>query len=416
MFKKVFYNAISQILGKIATASTTLLVTVLIGRSLGPSGFGEFTKIFAFVGYFYTIVDFGLNSIYVKTVDDKSEIKVLRVLAGLRLLIALIFVVAAISIAFFLPYNPSQQTGFSPLVKTGITFASLTILTQALYTTANAFFQRNLRYDLSTIAAVFASLVILGVTIAVSFWARSPLPYVGAYVLGGLILVSSAYWLIYLKSKRLILPTLDLTASLRLISSAWPVGLALIFNLIYFRIDVFILASFRSSTEVGLYGLSYQFFEASLAVPIFFVNAIYPLLAKVYKENLTNFTKLVQSWFWILVFAAVMLMVLLFAVSYLIPFIFDARFTASQDALRILALGLPFFFISALLWHLLIIYGKQKYLTYIYGFGAIFNLVVNLILIPPFGYLAAALTTVISEGMILLLLALVSVRIVRENA
>jgi len=65
---------------------------------------------------------------------------------------------------------------------------------------------------------------------------------------------------------------------------------------------------------------------------------------------------------------------------------------------------MPAFFLSALIWHLLIIYGKQKLLIYIYAAGALFNLILNLFLIPIYGFIAAAATTVISEFLILILL------------
>ena len=70
-----------------------------------------------------------------------------------------------------------------------------------------------------------------------------------------------------------------------------------------------------------------------------------------------------------------------------------------------LSLGIPLFFLSALLWHCLIIAGRQKHLMYIYGIGALFNLFGNLILIPTYGYLAAAIVTIASEGLILIMLA-----------
>ena len=104
---------------------------------------------------------------------------------------------------------------------------------------------------------------------------------------------------------------------------------------------------------------------------------------------------------------SVALSVFLILVSFLIPFLYDLRFAPSKAPLVILASGIPFFFLSALLWHILIIYGKQKNLVLVYGLGFIFNLAANLIFIPKFGYIAAAVNTVVSEAFILLLLAVI---------
>src|SRR3989344_1607769 len=144
MFKTVIYNTGAQIAGKIITASATLFVTILIGHALGEAGYGEFTKIFVFVGYFYALSDFGLNAIYIKLADRQNQLILLKSLLGMRLILSLGLAAVATLISFMIPYNPATGTGFYPLVKTGIILASLTIVTQSLFTTANAFFQKNL--------------------------------------------------------------------------------------------------------------------------------------------------------------------------------------------------------------------------------------------------------------------------------
>lgn len=409
MIRRVFYNAGAQILGKGFTAGTTLIVTLLVGRSLGPAGFGDFTKIFVFVGYFYTLCDFGLNSIFVAKSNLKDEKALFRVLVSLRLVMALVFVVLALLVGFSLPYNAAENTGFGPVVKIGIAVASLTILTQALYTTANAFFQKKLRYDLSTIATVSGAMTILLAAFAISLNAGSVTQFAQAYVAGGIVAVFVAYLILYKKWQIFVLPKIDRLAFLNYLSKSWPVGLALILNLLYFRVDVLILAWVRPPEDVGIYGLSYQFFEASLAVPIFFVNAIYPYLAGVYKQNIDKFYKDFKFWILVLLAISVALSIFLILVSFLIPFLYDLRFAPSKAPLMILASGVPFFFLSALLWHILIIYDKQKNLVLVYGLGFIFNLAANLIFIPKFGYIAAAANTVISEAFILLLLAVIVV-------
>lgn len=404
MFKKVILNTGAQVIGKAFTATSTLIVTILIGKSLGPAGYGEFTKIFVFVGYFYTLVDFGLNSIVVKISDSKNQIHLLKNLVAIRLILSFIFVSAAILIAFLLPYNPHASLGFSPSVKIGILIASLTIFTHALFTSANAYFQKNLIYRLSSIAAGVSAIVVL---IAALVVAAKPnlFGFVFAYVLGGIALVVVAFYLIFKRSQMIIIPSLDIKSAKKILLQAWPVGLSLVFNLIYFRIDVFVLANFRQSTEVGLYGLAYQIFEASLALPIFFANGIYPFLIGANKEGDNKPSEIIKFWSAILFLVSLLLTFFLFSLSFFIPLV-DRRFTGSTPALQILALGMPFFFLSAVLWNALIASGKQKILLLIYFFGAILNLTLNLIYAPRFGYIASSIITVVSEAIILLLLFL----------
>lgn len=405
MFKTIIANTTWQVVGKIVTASSTLLITLLIGKSLGPAGFGDFTKIFVFVGYFYTFADFGLNSIFVKTARDESASTLFKSLTGLRIVLALLLAAFAILITFFLPYDPVTSTGFSPIVKVGIIIASLTIVTQALLFTSNAFFQKNLRYDLSTVATIAGTVLMIITTIILSIVANSILPFIFVYVAGGVTSIAVAFFLIRSKFRQSLKPVFNKGKSMTLLNLSWPIGASLVLNLLYFRIDIFILSNVRTSSEVGLYGLAYQFFQAALAVPIFFSNALYPILAKQYREKSQAFKTTVKNWTIYLLLFSIAATVFLIVVSYLIPVLYDTRYQGSAEALRILSLGMPFFFITALIWHLLIIYGKEKLLIYAYAVGAVFNLIANLIFIPVYGFIAAATITVVSEFLILLILA-----------
>jgi len=405
MFKKVIYNTASQIVGKLITASSSLLITVLVGRSLGPAGYGDFTKIFTFVGYFYTFADFGFNAIYIK-LETKSPGSLIRYLLGLRLLLSFFLALSAIVLSFAFPYNSALGLGFSPTVKFGIVIASLTIITQALFTTSNAVFQKNLRYDLSTIASVIGSFVVLTLTLFAVLTKSSIFIYVAAYVFGGITFVAIAYFLILKKYNFPLIPQFSKITSGKLTKGAWPIGAALIFNLIYFRADVLILSYAWPSSQVGLYGLAYQFFEVALAVPIFFANALYPLLSKLYVESKEEYQKQTKLWTLLLVIFSIALTLALVAVAQLIPLLLGSRFAPSKTALMILSIGMPFFFTSALFWHMLIINNRQKTLIAVYALGALFNITANIIFIPKYGFLAASTITVISEALVLLLLTI----------
>lgn len=419
MFKKVLANTTFQIIGKALTAATTFLLTIIIGRSLGPAGYGEFTKIFVFVGYFYTIYDFGLNNIFVKLASSKNlgkylkqdnashesnEVHLFRLMVGLRTFLSVTLAIAAIAIAFALPYNQNLAIGFSPIAKIGIALASVTILTQALTTSANALFQKRLRYDLSVLAAALGSIAVIASTVIVFAVKGGLFGYISAYIIGGSVSAMAALVIIAKKLKVSPLPIFNRRQAKKLIASSWPIGLALILNLVYFRIDVLILSYNRTSAEVGFYGLSYQFFEAFLTIPLFISNALYPLLAKLHTNDRKKFVKEAKFYFALMILASLVLAVALYLVSLLIPAFYGARFAPAKASLQILALGLPFFFASALLWHILIINGRQKLLPAIYGLGAAFNLILNLIFIPTYGYIGAASTTVASEMLVVLLL------------
>lgn len=400
---KIAVNTFVQVIGKLIGAAASLLITILIARSFGVEGYGEFTKIIAFVTPLYLVADFGFNAIVLKKISENEDKTVIYFsnLLGLRLLISLILIFLAVSVLSLLPYNPILNQGFSPQVKLGIIFLSLTILTQSIFTTANVLFQKNLRYDLSVISALSGSLIIVLSVFAFTSLRAPLLLVITSYIIGGLVMATSA-----LNFSRRFLPQFKLSFNFsvwkKLFWETLPISATLIFNLIYFRADMIILSFMRANTEVSYYGLAYKFFEVPLAIATFFMNSLYPVLLHSSKEN-KNFSVLIKK-----------ISIFLFIVSLVITIIYfigapylgliRSEFIPAVPALRILSLSFPLFFLSAFFMWVLIAIEKQNLLAIFYGTSMVLNILLNFIFIPRYGYLAAAVITNISELWILVLL------------
>src|SRR3989344_5916433 len=193
----------------------------------------------------------------------------------------------------------------------------------------------------------------------------------------------------------------------------WPQGCHLCwqnaivcFLFLFFRADSFILTLTRTTAEVGVYGLAYKVFEVALVLPTFFMNAVYPLLLK--QQNFQfpipnfQFKRTMRHSFWFLLGTSFVAVVVLWFAAPLLTMI-KSDFSASIPALRVLSLGLPFFFLTSLTMWTLIALKKQWALAGIYGLSMVINIALNLWLIPVYGYMAAAWITVLSEGVVLLL-------------
>ena len=408
-FKKIGANVVFQGLGRVITSASTFIITVLVAQKFGPASLGDLTKTLSFVALFYLVADFGFNAIVVKDIcqNRSKTADLLSNLFSLRIFISLLLILVVFLIAAILPFDQIDNTGFSLPVKIGILVASWTILAQAILSCGNALFQAKLQYNKSTIALFFGSLttvIIVFVLLNYFFfsWPNSLLPIIVAYVLGGL--VSSLLIFVFVKKDFYDFKIkINFTFWLELLKRTWPIGLTLIFNLVYFRIDMFILALVKSSTEVGLYSLSYKVFDLALVFPIFLINASYPTMIETSalgKGELLNFSKKI---FGLLFAVSIVFLATIFILSPQIVGLIGGRgFSGSIVSLRILILSLPIFYLTAPLMWILIIFESQKTLILIYALGAILNIVLNLIFIPQFGYLAAAATTGVSELLILL--------------
>jgi O-antigen/teichoic acid export membrane protein len=69
----------------------------------------------------------------------------------------------------------------------------------------------------------------------------------------------------------------------------------------------------------------------------------------------------------------------------------------SALALRVIIWSIPIGFVNSITQYVLIAVNQQRYLTKAFIIGVLFNVVGNLIFIPSFGYIGAAVVTIFSE-------------------
>ncbi|MBI2018246.1 flippase [Candidatus Daviesbacteria bacterium] len=392
MFLKIFQQTSWQIFGKAVTVISTFIILGTITRNYGEVGTGVITLALTYINMFFLLADFGLNAHIQRTMehlDKDQQEQIFRKLLGTRLLWACALVVLSMILLPFFKFASGQ---FSVLV----IFGSLAIVGSAVFLTANLIFQRKFRYDLSILASIAGTFIYLGLVL---WFARFRLP------LYFLILAQTINWiltaviaLIFIrKFFRTITPCFDGSFILKEVKSAWPIGITLILNVIYFRADSFIIAYFRSVSESGIYNVAFQFFQSVLVLPAFIMNAYYPMMLKSFKDikivGLGLFGAAFLGTLITFMFSPVILSVLT-----------GGGFAGSSQSLQILSLGFPAFFLSALFMWIYVTRGMYKKLFIIYAFGLLVNLVLNFIFIPQYSFYAAATTTVISEYLILLLL------------
>jgi O-antigen/teichoic acid export membrane protein len=418
--KSIVWNTGSQVMGRAISAITTLGITILIARRYGTDGYGDFIKITTFVSFFYLLADFGFNAIFLQksALPDRSgtvaQDSQWSDLLGLRLVVSFVLIFLALALLVFIPHGVSG--GYTSFVRLGIVFFVPTILFQALTTTANALFQKHFRYDIATLSVAIGSMISLALV-----WVFTTISVSSSVLFGiiGLSIGSAVTAFIGILSSRKFVERIQLSLSPSRLSllfvASIPLGLTLLFNLVYVHIDSVILTLTRSTSEVGIYGLAYKIFELPLVLPTFFMNALYPFMLGKSTTSTgiasAEFKLLFQRSLGYMIAASFIMMGVIWFAAPLITYIKE-DFVAGIPVLRVLSLGLPFFFISSLTMWTLITAKKQTMLAYIYGISMIGNVLLNMWLTPIYGYMAAAWITVVSEALVLLLSGIVLRRLI----
>lgn len=402
---KIAANSLFQLVARLVSALSILGVTYLITTHLSKQVWGEFVTITSYVAIFSLIVDFGLNGIVIKQIQkpEDSE-RFIENLLSLRIALAIVAIFLALAVLSFLPHSST--------VKLGIIVGLLMIIAQGVFNTAAAVFQKNQRYDKFAFVDIIGSLLIFLLSFIAINLGASLMTIVEIFVLGSVVKAIIGYWLIAstFEVKGVLF---DFSVWKGLLIAAFPLGLVLVFSQLNANIDKQILAlskakavtSLGPAVAVGIYGLSYRFFDFALGIPSFIVNSAYPVLLNKHRESKEELARVVRQLALTLFVGGGVLAVIGWVVS---PWVINSFGKYAQSILpfRILILGLPVFFVSALFLWVAVTLNKEKLLPFIYLFAVLFNVVSNLIFIPKFGYNAAAVTTVLTEVLILALLAL----------
>jgi O-antigen/teichoic acid export membrane protein len=225
----------------------------------------------------------------------------------------------------------------------------------------------------------------------------------------------TSFILLFFAKEKIFAISLDREFTFKIIKASWPIGLMLIFNLVYFRADMILLSIFKTSHDVGIYGLSYKFFDFLIALPLFLSNAVYPLLLKT-RNNSQEFFNLTRKYFLVFLGTSLLVIIPFWFISPLFILV-KSDFAASVIPFRILLFSLPFFFTTSFMQWILITLGKQKYLMIVYLLSTVLNIVLNIVFIPQYSYIACAIITLVSEALVFvfLLIPLLKARIILER-
>lgn len=377
---------------QVAVVATQFATTLVLSRYLGPARFGQYTYVFAFYMLFLAISDLGVGTVAVREVSQRRE-RATEILAGLlslRILLALAAMAAAwTGVAIF-----GAPAGLLP----SLLLFSLILLFTALQLPLTV-----LRADLRPgyIAAVGVTSRLVGLGLVLLFvWLRSG---VTAMVLA--FVASEALFLVvslsYVRRFIKLGCTIDLPLWRSALGSGVFVGLVSLCAALINRLDFLMLERMTDMTQVGLYAAAYRVTNTAEALPLIIMASVYPLLSR-YKNDPERLRRIYQQS--LLTLAGLGLSAGI-AVTALAPFIvrllFGGGYEGTTAALRVLIWSSVCVYAFLTSTNLLIGVGRERGLLVLYAIGAALNFLLNLLWIPRFGIVGAALATTASYALVL---------------
>ena len=375
--------------GRLLGGVLAVVTLAVLSRALGPKTYGDYATALAFFYVFSAVADLGIYQILVRDLGKPGKDEGRAV--GTALTIRITAVIAALLIGYALFRVIPQYAGIQSL---GL-ISAMVYVPLSLGQVLMAVFQKHLAVRDAAVIEVFTR----GLQAAGVFWLASEAffsakPYL--LILLGTTLLQ--FFLLSSKTKKLVTIRFGGKGSKQMLKDALPVGISLIFTLIYFRMDTVLLSLFQDSEAVGIYNLAYKVLEQLIFLPAMFIGVLTPIMTRLYTENKTRFKRITEE-------AAKMILLAILPIviggwflrKHIILLLGGSQYTAAADALAPLLGAVALIYIGTLLGALVIITERQRRAVRVYAGAMVLSVGLNIAVIPTYSYVGAAWTTVVTE-------------------
>lgn len=376
---------------KILRMGMGLLVIGWVARYLGPAQFGLMNYAIAFVALFGSIATLGLNGIVVRDLVNAPESAnatlgtafMMQIFGGL---LAFLLALTAINLA-------RPDDALAKLMVAVLGFAMVFKATDAV----KYWFESQIKSKYTVWVENAAFMLFAAVKVGLILTHANLMAFVWtAFAEGALVAVGllAAYaW----RGGRLGHWRVQYTRAKTLLKDSWPLILSSMAIMVYMRIDQIMLGYMLGDVAVGIYSAAVRISEVWYFIPIAIMASVFPSIIEARKISQIIYYQRLQKLYDLLVLVSLAVAIAAtFMSSWIVDIMFGQSFIDAGPVLAIHIWAGIFVSLGLASGNWLILEGYQKDIFYRAALGAVINIVLNWILIPMYGVMGAAFSTVIA--------------------
>ncbi len=421
----------------LANKAIDFAFAMLYVRLLGPEGTGKWYFVVSIYGFFEIVSRYGLGTLLTRDVaDDKNRSSsYLTNVLVVRTIIWLI-VLPIMALVTYIYYNlgsfdinimgyqllGGSNVNVQPIGWQEVQAIALLAFAMLFANYADAFSSmffafEKMEYPAGLTNGVALLKVALGALVLLVGWS-----FVGLALVSLVVNILQVFLLWWLLRRTLFKPQWSWDGKLQktMVRISGPLMINHLLATIFWRIDVWILRPLAGAVSVGLYSVGLKYLDGLNIIPSMFTMALFPLMSRLARKEGNNLLRsYVLSLRLLLLVALPIAVAVTFLARPLVAIVGGQQYLdvpgtmsafgytwvyigGADLAFRIIIWSIPFGFMNSVTQYVLIAVNQQRYLTFAFIFGVAVNIGANLLLIPHFGYVAAACTTIFSELMLLI--------------
>ncbi len=387
--EKIVRHGTMLLVGKILCSVISIFTSLLLVRHLGSERFGTFSVTFAIV-FFFQIIPLVIDQIVIRelSVPDSDRALVLGNAVFLKLALSAFSFLVCIPAVFAM--NLSSE------VRVFVVIAALSLFS-SVGTTFTGLFQISLNVGAFAVPEVLVTLAFSLGNLSLIFLKVDLIFFIVMQTM--LLSTQNLVYLIFGRNRLPLSPRFQWSWGIqrKILSDVPPLFLSGIFNAINLRVDQVFLFTFLSAKELGVYAADVRIVETLHLLPTVFSALAYPVLCKRFQDSKKGFAAAYRV---ILKFLNLFIVPVATATFLLAPKIialaFGPEYESGGPALSVLMFSEICVYFGIVNNNLLLAAGQQDFIFVSTFLGAVTNVVLNLLLIPSYGIIGAAISTLIS--------------------
>lgn len=386
--KKIVNNLLWAVSGKIVNLVGSLVLGIIVARYLGVEQYGLMNYVISYVFLFQTLASFGLDSIEVR--EEAAGKVPINTIIGTAFWIKVVFGVICIALSIGTAVVMSEDSytiGLVALYSSYIVFNSFIVIRN--------YFTSLVQNKYIVLSEIFRTFV--GIGIKLTMWAMdcSLTWFVAAFafdhvLLAGGYISSYRHKIGRLKDWRFSLPYAKF-----MLKESFPLLLTNAAVIIYQRIDQVMIGSMVGKADVGYFSVAAKFVEVMIFIPATIAHTISPILVQMLDKSREVYIVKAQQYLNITVWVSILCSIGVSVISYwIVLYTFGTEYLPAAAILQVLSFKMVSVALSNGGGIMVIVERLQKWVFFRDVLGCLVCIILNWILLPKYGAMAAAFVAI----------------------
>ena len=397
---KILSNLFWQFGNQAITILNGIFITAMVAGHLGPESFGILGSSLSVINIFAPLFTLSLDSIlvreYLQSPASRAQVFWTAVTArGLMSIFIIALLFAALQNGIIVSASKAEYLT--------LCIAILSCLYSPL-SVARLIFDAELS---SKYVVVASNTVILASACAKIFMVAngySLVPFALISFFEMLVIGIATIWIAYAKGWMPVFKLPSWRIFRTLLSESWPWMLSGLSVALYLNLDMFMLRSWRSASEAGIYSVVVRMSSIWYVIPTVLCSSFFPSLATLHRTDREKYRIRLLEFFSLNVAIAYACVISsLIVLPILIRILYGSKYEASIPIFYCHIFSIVFGFAGVARSQHLILERLHHFSMWATFAGMVVNVSCNCALIPKFGALGAAISTITGQGVAVLL-------------